>query len=90
MSNDCGGCNHISTHPHTLIGGRVVCQTCPRAGEERAMLERHVSNMNRLPNLQARRDYAEKLEASAGPSVASAVKVAFTLAWNARNQDPQQ
>jgi hypothetical protein len=54
------------------------------------MLDRHVSNMNRLPNLQARRDYAEKLEASAGPNVASAVKVAFTLAWNARNQDPQQ
>jgi hypothetical protein len=54
------------------------------------MLDRHVSNMNRLPNLQARRDYAEKLEASAGPNVASAVKVAFTLAWNARNQDAPQ
>lgn len=68
----------------------MVCQTCPRASEERAMLDRHVSNMNRLPNLQARRDYAEKLEASAGPNVASAVKVAFTLAWNARNQDAPQ
>lgn len=81
IGKDCGGCNHITTHPHTLIGGRVVCETCPRASEERAMLERHVSNMQRLPDRFGRKGYLEKIEAASGPMTAEAVKAAFLAAW---------
>jgi hypothetical protein len=81
MANECFGCSHITTNPHTLIGGRVVCETCPRASEERAMLERHVSNMRRLPDRFGRKGYIEKIEAASGVATAEAVKAAFLAAW---------
>lgn len=83
----CLGCEHITGHPHTLLTGRVVCVTCPRAAEERAMIERHTSNLLRMPDLQARRGYLGNVEAGAGGVVANAVKASFLKEWEALNPE---
>jgi hypothetical protein len=86
----CGGCNFITEHPFTLLNGRVVCSSCPRATEQRAAMERHVSNMKRMPDRQTRRDYIERLEAAEGAATGEAVRDAFLAQWHTGKQEPQQ
>jgi hypothetical protein len=54
------------------------------------MIERHTSNLLRMPDLQARRGYLGNVEAGAGAVVASAVKASFMQEWEKLNQDTPQ
>lgn len=54
------------------------------------MLDRHLASLQRAANLHERREHMARVEASDGAKVADAVRVAFTLSWQARNRGPQQ
>lgn len=53
------------------------------------MLDRHLASLQRAANLHERREYMARVEVSDGANVAEAVRVAFTLSWQSRNQSRQ-
>jgi hypothetical protein len=80
--DSCATCRHVAVDPYRLLSGRMVCQTCPRASEERGTRLRHVDNLLRLGSLDARRAHLDKIAAEEGQAVAADARVALALAWD--------
>ena len=74
----------METHPKTLLNGTVVCETCPRATEERGTIARHLEALSRCRGRDERKEYLERVEACEGKVIAGGVQAAFLAAWEAR------
>lgn len=81
---DCAGCNLIETLTYRLMSGRVVCDTCPRANEERGAIERHVDNLDRANGRDGRNAYMDRVRAAEGKEIAIAVESEYLRRWKAR------
>lgn len=77
----CLGCQHIDTHPVTLLDGTVVCSTCEawRAEcEARMLLDRF--------DLNGRREYLAHVQRKRGDAALQRLKALILQVWEARRQ----
>ena len=79
---ECLGCRLIETAPVTLIGGTVVCSSCPAW-----RVETEARMVAGMPTLEARRGYLADVEQKRGKVSADELREVIKVEWtNAKKQ----